>query len=113
MPSDGAAGGERDHRTGGFQEVEQMALFRTWLAVKRRFATPRVAEVLDRVILTCVVRRPRNSTTSPRDFSTYVVDINLSAINQELGEPFRRDAMKKPVVVAGIKREDMRPQKIA
>ena len=32
-------------------------------------------------------------------------------LNQELGEPFRRDAMKKPVVVAGISREDMRPQK--
>ena len=32
-------------------------------------------------------------------------------INQELGEPFRRDAMKKPVEVAGISREDMRPQK--
>ena len=31
-------------------------------------------------------------------------------LNQELGEPFRRDAMKKPVVVAGIKREDMRAQ---
>jgi len=31
-------------------------------------------------------------------------------LNQELGEPFRRDAMKKPVVVAGISREDMRPQ---
>jgi len=31
-------------------------------------------------------------------------------LNQELGEPFRRDAMKKPVAVAGIKREDMRPQ---
>ncbi len=31
-------------------------------------------------------------------------------INQELGEPFRRDAMKKPVEVAGIRREDMRPQ---
>ena len=31
-------------------------------------------------------------------------------LNQELGEPFRRDAMKKPVVLAGIKREDMRPQ---
>ncbi|WP_417433275.1 sulfoacetaldehyde acetyltransferase [Hoeflea sp.] len=31
-------------------------------------------------------------------------------LNQELGEPFRRDAMKKPVVVAGINREDMRPQ---
>ncbi|WP_072385951.1 sulfoacetaldehyde acetyltransferase [Hyphomicrobium sp. CS1BSMeth3] len=33
-------------------------------------------------------------------------------LNQELGEPFRRDAMKKPVVVAGIKREDFRPQKV-
>ena len=31
-------------------------------------------------------------------------------LNQELGEPFRRDAMKKPVVVAGISRDDMRPQ---
>ena len=25
-------------------------------------------------------------------------------LNQELGEPFRRDAMKKPVRVAGIKK---------
>ncbi|KZY04238.1 MULTISPECIES: sulfoacetaldehyde acetyltransferase [unclassified Sulfitobacter] len=33
-------------------------------------------------------------------------------LNQELGEPFRRDAMKKPVSVAGISREDMRPQKV-
>ena len=31
-------------------------------------------------------------------------------LNQELGEPFRRDAMKKPVVVAGIDPGDMRPQ---
>lgn len=31
-------------------------------------------------------------------------------LNQELGEPFRRDAMKKPVPVAGIERSDMRPQ---
>ena len=31
-------------------------------------------------------------------------------LNQELGEPFRRDAMKKPVVVAGIDAGDMRPQ---
>ena len=28
-------------------------------------------------------------------------------INQELGEPFRRDAMKKPVAVAGIHAADM------
>jgi len=30
--------------------------------------------------------------------------------NQELGEPFRRDAMTAPVVVAGINKADMRPQ---
>ncbi|SMX31695.1 sulfoacetaldehyde acetyltransferase [Maliponia aquimaris] len=34
-------------------------------------------------------------------------------INQELGEPFRRDAMKKPVAVAGIDAADMRPQTVA
>lgn len=33
-------------------------------------------------------------------------------INQELGEPFRRDAMKKPVAVAGIDAKDMRPQTV-
>jgi sulfoacetaldehyde acetyltransferase len=31
-------------------------------------------------------------------------------LNQELGEPFRRDAMKKPVKVAGINSNDMRQQ---
>ena len=31
-------------------------------------------------------------------------------LNQELGEPFRRDAMKTPVKVAGIDPTDMRPQ---
>ena len=34
-------------------------------------------------------------------------------LNQELGEPFRRDAMKKPVSVAGISKSDMRPQQVA
>ncbi len=34
-------------------------------------------------------------------------------LNQELGEPFRRDAMKKPVPVAGIDGADMRPQQRA
>jgi sulfoacetaldehyde acetyltransferase len=33
-------------------------------------------------------------------------------INQELGEPFRRDAMKKPVSVAGIDAADMREQQV-
>ena len=33
-------------------------------------------------------------------------------LNQELGEPFRRDAMKKPVRVAGINKKDMKAQEI-
>jgi sulfoacetaldehyde acetyltransferase len=33
-------------------------------------------------------------------------------INQELGEPFRRDAMKKPVSVAGVSKADMRTQSV-
>ncbi|MGB3315063.1 MAG: sulfoacetaldehyde acetyltransferase [Albidovulum sp.] len=33
-------------------------------------------------------------------------------LNQELGEPFRRDAMKKPVQVAGINKDDMRAQQV-
>ncbi len=33
-------------------------------------------------------------------------------LNQELGEPFRRDAMKTPVEVAGIDPADMRPQQV-
>jgi sulfoacetaldehyde acetyltransferase len=31
-------------------------------------------------------------------------------LNQELGEPFRRDAMKKPVVGGRHRPHDMRPQ---
>jgi len=34
-------------------------------------------------------------------------------LNQELGEPFRRDAMKAPVAVAGINRSDMRAQQVS
>ncbi len=33
-------------------------------------------------------------------------------LNQELGEPFRRDAMKTPVKVAGIDARDMKPQQV-
>ena len=42
-----------------------------------------------------------------KDKKTTFIEVLL---NQELGEPFRRDAMKKPVVVAGIDPADMRPQ---
>ena len=45
--------------------------------------------------------------TKKKGITTFIEVI----LNQELGEPFRRDAMKKPVSVAGIKKEDMKPQK--
>ncbi len=44
------------------------------------------------------------------DKTTTFIEVIL---NQELGEPFRRDAMKKPTKVAGISREDMRSQQPA
>lgn len=43
------------------------------------------------------------------DTSTFLEII----LNQELGEPFRRDAMKAPVSVAGVDSADMRPQPLA
>ena len=42
-----------------------------------------------------------------KDNETTFIEVVL---NQELGEPFRRDAMKKPVEVAGIDPSDMQPQ---
>jgi len=44
--------------------------------------------------------------TQKKGITTFIEVI----LNQELGEPFRRDAMKKPVKVAGINPKDMRPQ---
>ena len=46
--------------------------------------------------------------TSQKDGVTTFIEVLL---NQELGEPFRRDAMKKPVEVAGIDSKDMKLQK--
>ncbi len=51
-----------------------------------------------------------NAITDQKNGVTTFIEVIL---NQELGEPFRRDAMKKPVPVAGIDRADMRPQKRA
>lgn len=46
--------------------------------------------------------------TQMKEKKTTFIEVIL---NQELGEPFRRDAMKKPVVVAGISAADMRRQR--
>ena len=52
----------------------------------------------------------RRSCDEQKNGVTTFIEVLL---NQELGEPFRRDAMKKPVRVAGIRREDMRAQRVA
>jgi len=46
-----------------------------------------------------------------KDQKAGITTLIEAMINQELGEPFRRDAMKKPVAVAGIDAADMRAQK--
>ena len=45
-----------------------------------------------------------------KDQKNGITTLIEAMINQELGDPFRRDAMKKPVEVAGISADDMRPQ---
>jgi sulfoacetaldehyde acetyltransferase len=50
----------------------------------------------------------KESCAAQKDGTTTFIEVIL---NQELGEPFRRDAMKKPVVVADVSAADMRPQK--
>jgi sulfoacetaldehyde acetyltransferase len=79
----------------------------------RNFSYARVAEACGhRGIL---VRTPAELAGALREAcagqSTGVTTFIEVLLNQELGEPFRRDAMKKPVVVAGIRREDMQPQR--
>ena len=49
----------------------------------------------------------KDSCKAQNDGVTTFIEVIL---NQELGEPFRRDAMKKPVKVAGINKGDMKPQ---
>ncbi len=49
----------------------------------------------------------KESCIAQNDGVTTFIEVIL---NQELGEPFRRDAMKAPVAVAGIDPNDMRPQ---
>ena len=46
----------------------------------------------------------RESCVAQKNGVTTFIEVLL---NQELGEPFRRDAMKKPVQVAGVSEDDM------
>lgn len=66
---------------GGFQEVEQMALFKDMVAYQEEVRDPsRVAEVLNRVILQAKRASAPAQINMPRDFWTQVIDIELPPI---------------------------------
>ncbi|KAB2849694.1 MAG: sulfoacetaldehyde acetyltransferase, partial [Hyphomicrobiaceae bacterium] len=66
---------------GGFQEVEQMALFRDMVCYQEEVRDPlRIAEVLNRVILKSKRLSAPAQINVPRDYWTQVVDIQLPAI---------------------------------
>ena len=66
---------------GGFQEVEQMALFRDMVAYQEEVRDPsRIAETLNRVILQAKRHSAPAQINIPRDFWTQVIDIDLPAI---------------------------------
>src|SRR3954453_9241968 len=65
---------------GGFQEVEQMALFRDMVCYQEEVRDPtRVAEVLNRVLLKAKRLSAPAQINIPRDFWTQVIDISLPA----------------------------------
>ena len=66
---------------GGFQEVEQMALFRDMVCYQEEVRDPvRTAEVLNRVITKAKRLSAPAQINIPRDYWTQVIDINLPAI---------------------------------
>ena len=66
---------------GGFQEVEQMALFEDMVAYQEEVRDPsRIAETLNRVILQAKRASAPAQINIPRDFWTQVIDIQLPEI---------------------------------
>ncbi len=66
---------------GGFQEVEQMALFKDMVCYQEEVRDPsRVAEVLNRVIMNAKRLSAPAQINFPRDYFTQVIDIELPAI---------------------------------
>lgn len=66
---------------GGFQEVEQMALFQDMVAYQEELRDPsRVAEVLNRVIMNAKRASAPAQMNVPRDVWTQVIDIELPKI---------------------------------
>ena len=84
---------------GGFQEVEQMALFEDMVAYQEEVRDPsRIAETLNRVILQAKRASAPAQINVPRDFWTQVIDIELPAIVE-----FERSAGGEDAIAAAAK----------
>ena len=84
---------------GGFQEVEQMALFKDMVAYQEEVRDPvRIAETLNRVILQAKRASAPAQINVPRDFWTQVIDIDLPAIVE-----FERPAGGEDAISAAAK----------
>ena len=97
---------------GGFQEVEQMALFKDMVCYQEEVRDPsRMAEVLNRVIVKARRQSAPAQINMPRDYWTQVIDIELPAIVGSSGPPAARRrspkrrscsrAAKFPVILNG------------
>ena len=75
------------------------------------YAKVAIACVLKGVIANTMEETTKAIKQSCEDQKKGITTFIEIILNQELGEPFRRDAMKKPVKVAGISKSDMKPQK--
>ena len=97
---------------GGFQEVEQMNLFKDMVCYQEEVRDPsRMAEVLNRVIEKAIRGSAPAQINIPRDYWTQVVDIELPSIIRMERQSGGTDAIKKaaeilsnakfPVILSG------------
>jgi sulfoacetaldehyde acetyltransferase len=84
---------------GGFQEVEQMALFKDMVCYQEEVRDPsRVPEVLNRVIMNAKRLSAPAQINMPRDYFTHVIDVDLPAIVE-----FERPSGGHDAIVAAAK----------
>ena len=97
---------------GGFQEVEQMNLFKDMVCYQEEVRDPsRMAEILNRVIEQAIRRSAPAQINVPRDYWTQVIDIELPSIIRMERQAGGVDAIKKaaellskakfPVILSG------------